>query len=136
MRRGALSGLQQLDQVEIIPSMTKRKDNPVATSTDRDLAMPTYIAMLRGINVSGKNTIKMESLRSSFATLGFNNIKTYVQSGNIVFEASNDSTASLSKRIEQKILHDFGFFSSCISEDIERSGANRQVQPISEESCD
>jgi uncharacterized protein (DUF1697 family) len=71
--------------------------------------MPTSIAMLRGINVSGHKVIKMELLRESFAALGFSNVKTYVQSGNVIFEASNDSVVSLSKKIEEKILRDFGF---------------------------
>lgn len=71
--------------------------------------MPVYIVMLRGVNVSGHNIIKMEQLRVSFAALGFSNVKTYVQSGNVVFEAAKDSAASLSRKIEQAILHDFGF---------------------------
>jgi uncharacterized protein (DUF1697 family) len=71
--------------------------------------MSNYIAMLRGINVSGHNIVKMEQLRASFAALGFSNVKTYIQSGNVVFEAAKDSAASLSKKIEQKILSDFGF---------------------------
>jgi uncharacterized protein (DUF1697 family) len=71
--------------------------------------MPNYIAMLRGINVSGHKIIKMEQLRASFATLGFSNVKTYVQSGNLVFEATNDPAASLGRKIEQKIMCDFGF---------------------------
>ena len=71
--------------------------------------MATYIAMLRGINVSGHKTIKMEQLRASLAELGFSNIETYVQSGNVVFEAANASAASLSTTIERKILRDFGF---------------------------
>jgi uncharacterized protein (DUF1697 family) len=71
--------------------------------------MPTYIAMLRGINVSGHKIIKMEHLRASFAALGCSNVKTYVQSGNVIFEAANDSTASLSERIERQISRDFGF---------------------------
>ena len=71
--------------------------------------MPSYIAMLRGINVSGHNIVKMEQLRASFAALGFSNVKTYIQSGNVVFEATNDSAASLSRKIGQTILRDFGF---------------------------
>lgn len=71
--------------------------------------MPTYIAMLRGINVSGHKIVKMERLRTSFGDLGFKNVKTYVQSGNVIFEAATASTASLSAKIEQKILGDFGF---------------------------
>jgi len=71
--------------------------------------MATFIAMLRGINVGGHNILKMEQLRASFAALGFSNVKTYVQSGNVVFDAANDSAAGLSKRIEQNIMLDFGF---------------------------
>ncbi len=71
--------------------------------------MSNYIAMLRGINVSGHNIIKMEQLRASFAALGVSNVKTYIQSGNVVFEAAKDSAASVSKKIEQMILRDFGF---------------------------
>jgi uncharacterized protein (DUF1697 family) len=72
--------------------------------------MPTYIAMLRGINVSGHNIVKMELLRASFAAMKFTNVKTYLQSGNVIFcEASNASAAGLAKKIQQKILADFGF---------------------------
>jgi uncharacterized protein (DUF1697 family) len=65
--------------------------------------------MLRGINVSGHHIIKMEHLRASLAELGFSNVETYVQSGNVVFKAANGSAAKLSADIEQKILRDFGF---------------------------
>src|SRR3954464_15698682 len=71
--------------------------------------MPTYIAMLRGINVSGHKLVKMDQLRASFEALGFQNVKTYVQSGNVVFEAGNDSVAGLSAKIMKRILRDFGF---------------------------
>ncbi len=65
--------------------------------------------MLRGINVSGHKIIKMERLRASFEVLGFRQAKTYVQSGNVVFEAGDASDASLSAKIEKSILTDFGF---------------------------
>ncbi len=71
--------------------------------------MPTYIAMLRGINVSGHKIVKMEKLRGSFSALGFGDVQTYVQSGNVVFEAKSDSAASVAKKIEEKIKRDFGF---------------------------
>jgi uncharacterized protein (DUF1697 family) len=70
---------------------------------------PAYAAMLRGINVSGHKIIKMEHLRASFEALGFYNVKTYVQSGNVVFESGINSTASLSDAIGKRILRDFGF---------------------------
>jgi uncharacterized protein (DUF1697 family) len=69
--------------------------------------MPTYIAMLRGINVSGHKPVKMELLRKSFAKLKCANVKTYVQSGNVVFEAPKDSTIRLEEKIEKQIERDF-----------------------------
>lgn len=64
--------------------------------------------MLRGINVSGHKIIKMERLRETFAELGFKNVRTYVQSGNVVFETDGPA-AGLSAKIEKKILKNFGF---------------------------
>lgn len=64
--------------------------------------MPIYIALLRGINVGG-NMLKMERLRKVCAELGWKNIRTYVQSGNIVFEAGKDSAhwiKTLERRLE------------------------------------
>jgi uncharacterized protein (DUF1697 family) len=71
--------------------------------------MLIYIAMLRGINVSGQKIIQMERLRASFEALGFLGVRTYVQSGNVIFEAAKDSSTSFTKRIKEKILRDFGF---------------------------
>lgn len=71
--------------------------------------MPTYIAMLRGINVSGQKIIKMDRLRASFEDLGFAEVKTYVQSGNVVFKTAKISADSLAKKIVQKIFDEFGF---------------------------
>jgi uncharacterized protein (DUF1697 family) len=77
--------------------------------------MPTYISMLRGINVGGHKRIKMDQLRKSFEALGFEQVKTYIQSGNVVFSGGKLSTAVLSRKIEAKILGDFGFSVSVIS---------------------
>jgi uncharacterized protein (DUF1697 family) len=71
--------------------------------------MVTYIAMLRGINVGPGKVVKMERLRTSFATLGFGEVRTYVQSGNVVFELERKSPAELTRTIEAKIQRDFGF---------------------------
>ena len=49
--------------------------------------MPTYVAMLRGINVGPGKIVKMERLRASFEALGFDGVRTYVQSGNVIFES-------------------------------------------------
>ncbi|MFZ0759992.1 MAG: DUF1697 domain-containing protein [Candidatus Sulfotelmatobacter sp.] len=77
--------------------------------------MPTYIAMLRGINVGGHKRIKMDKLRQSVEALGFEQVQTYIQSGNLVFKAGKVSASGLSERIEKRILADFGFSASVIS---------------------
>lgn len=66
--------------------------------------MKTYIALLRGINVSGKNIIKMEALKKMFFDLGFKKVKTYIQSGNVIFtNGQNLSKTVLSQLITSKI---------------------------------
>ncbi len=71
--------------------------------------MAAYIAMLRGVNVTGHNTIKMEVLRGLCQGLGFRNVETYVQSGNIVFQALLENPEAISKRIGETVLRPFGF---------------------------
>ena len=71
--------------------------------------MQTYIALLRGINVSGHKIIKMERLRQVLTELNFQNIATYIQSGNIIFESSIADSSDLEVQISQKILEHFGF---------------------------
>ncbi len=55
-----------------------------------------YIALLRGVNVGGKNKIKMAELRCALEAIGFSRVQTYIQSGNILFE-SNEREESLQK---------------------------------------
>ncbi|WP_303919647.1 DUF1697 domain-containing protein [Draconibacterium sediminis] len=71
--------------------------------------MKTYVAILRGINVSGKNKIKMDALKSSFSSLGFNQVQTYIQSGNVVFRYQEASSDNLEELINKQIRNDFGF---------------------------
>ena len=59
-----------------------------------------YVAFLRGINVSGKKLIKMQDLKRMFEGMGFANVKTYIQSGNVIFESLEKDTAALRKMIE------------------------------------
>ena len=64
---------------------------------------------MRGVNVTGHNTIKMEVLRGLCQGLGFRNVETYVQSGNIVFQALLENPEAISKRIGETVLRSFGF---------------------------
>jgi uncharacterized protein (DUF1697 family) len=65
--------------------------------------------MLRGINVTGTKPMKMEALRASFEALGFTNVRTYVQSGNVVFAATDRAAAPLASKIVARIKRDFGY---------------------------
>lgn len=71
--------------------------------------MTTYISILRGINVSGQKLIKMDALRKSYENLGFCNVTTYLQSGNVIFSANNAKPNELAQTITRQIERDFGF---------------------------
>ena len=68
-----------------------------------------YVALLRGINVTGKNMIKMETLRATLESLGFENVKSYINSGNLVFETAKTDDGKLAKKIHDVIEKEFGF---------------------------
>src|SRR3989442_2604382 len=86
--------------------------------------MTIYVAMLRGINVSGQKTIKMENLRVSFEALGFRRVRSYVQSGNVIFEATKASSDNLSKNVGEKSLSDFRFSDPLI---LRTSGSMKKI---------
>lgn len=67
-----------------------------------------YVAFLRGINVGGKNKIKMERLREICFALGFENVKTYINSGNVIFETKKSDDKKLAAKIEKAIENEFG----------------------------
>src|SRR5262245_57913137 len=74
---------------------------PVAAST-------TYAAFLRGINVGGKNAVAMAALKARFERLGFQDIVTYINSGNVVFRAADADARDLERRIDRVLSNDFG----------------------------
>ena len=71
--------------------------------------MEKYIAILRGINVSGSKMIKMDSLKLSMMELNFKKIETYIQSGNLIFEYAKTNQHNLADLIKHKIQESFGF---------------------------
>jgi uncharacterized protein (DUF1697 family) len=70
--------------------------------------MATRIALLRSVNVLGKNMIKMPELVRAFEKAGFKNVRTYIQSGNILFETKEESAVVLSAKIRELISKKFG----------------------------
>lgn len=71
--------------------------------------MKTHIALLRGINVTGHNKIKMAELKSLFIDLGFKNVTTYIQSGNIIFETNKLDTNSIEQQITLSVKKHFNY---------------------------
>jgi uncharacterized protein (DUF1697 family) len=69
--------------------------------------MNTYISILRGINVSGKNLIKIDSLKEIYEDLGFQKVQTYIQSGNVVFQSDESRIEELERKIYEAILKQF-----------------------------
>jgi uncharacterized protein (DUF1697 family) len=92
--------------------------------------MPIYIAMLRGINVGGHKRVEMSRLRASCEALGFEQVRTYIQSGNVIFQAGKNSTSALSRRMEEMLLSDFGFSVSVITRTSKEMGEAIQDNPF------
>ncbi|MCB9451117.1 MAG: DUF1697 domain-containing protein [Anaerolineaceae bacterium] len=75
--------------------------------------MPVYISLLRGINVGGNKKIRMAELKALYESLGFTNVQTLLQSGNVIFETAADP-AQLAAQIEAGVFNTFGFESKII----------------------
>lgn len=78
------------------------------------MPIQVYIALLRGINVSGQKLIKMENLRAAFTASGFHSVKTYIQSGNVIFTSEVADMQLLTLKIEKLIEDNFGFSTDVI----------------------
>jgi uncharacterized protein (DUF1697 family) len=71
--------------------------------------MTTHLALLRGINVSGHNMIKMDALKVSLENIGFQNVQTYIQSGNVFVDSEEENGPSVGFIIKQTIFKVFGY---------------------------
>lgn len=71
--------------------------------------MPVLISMLRGVNVTGHNKIKMDALRALYESLKFESPRTYIQSGNVIFRTRQKNFPALAKKIQKAIESTFGF---------------------------
>ena len=70
--------------------------------------MTTHLALLRGINVSGHNIIKMEALKTTLEAIGFQNVQTYIQSGNVFVDSDEENASKVGFMIKQEIFKVFG----------------------------
>jgi uncharacterized protein (DUF1697 family) len=76
--------------------------------------MASHVALLRGINVGGRNKVPMAELREVVASLGHTRVTTYIQSGNVLFTSPESDTAKLASSLEAAITDAFGIESSVV----------------------
>ena len=98
--------------------------------------MKTYIALFRGINVGGTNVLPMKDLVALLENIGSQNVKTYIQSGNAVFQNKEENASLLSKEIRAAIKKGYGFEPQVLllkPEELERAVASN---PFSEAECE
>ena len=87
----------------------KRTRRVGRSSRDAALESERYVALLRGINVGGNNIIAKDDLRRCFEDLGFTRVRTYIQSGNILFRAAEGETDQLTARVEAGLSERFSY---------------------------
>ena len=66
-----------------------------------------FVALLRGVNVGGNNMISMSALKESFTTIGFKDVASYINSGNLIFKSKEDDARKLEKKIEQMLSKEY-----------------------------
>jgi uncharacterized protein (DUF1697 family) len=92
----------------------------------------TYIALLRGINVGGNNKLPMRDLVTILEGLGLQNVKTYIQSGNVVFQSEQTDQAQLSQAITNAIRQRYGFGPYVLILDLKSYGDALAANPFPE----
>jgi uncharacterized protein (DUF1697 family) len=76
--------------------------------------MARYVALLRGINVGGKNPIPMPALKAAFEEHGFEDVRTHIQSGNVMFSTGTSKQAELTRRVERMLSAAFPYEASVV----------------------
>src|SRR5215210_592345 len=76
--------------------------------------MARYVALLRGINVGGKNLIPMPALKTAFQDAGFDDVRTYIQSGNVLFSAPTASSSALTTQVETMLRKAFDHYAASV----------------------
>jgi uncharacterized protein (DUF1697 family) len=95
---------------------------------DYDASMHTWVVLLRGINVGGKNVIPMQDLRASFDQMGFADPQTYIQSGNVLIDAPSKPSATGVRRIESGLSEAFGYDARVVV--LDRTQMRRVVRDV------
>ncbi|NAS12759.1 DUF1697 domain-containing protein [Poritiphilus flavus] len=95
--------------------------------------MTTYIALLRGINVSGQKKIRMLDLKHCFERSGYSEVTTYIQSGNVVFKVKKSDVIKIADDIHDAIQTTFGFDVPVVVLEVDELRSILDVNPFSED---
>jgi uncharacterized protein (DUF1697 family) len=98
--------------------------------------MARQIALLRGINVGGRRKVPMAGLRELMSELGYEDVRTYVQSGNVVFTGPDAAPEKVARRLEQAIETTFGFDVAVVVRSRDELAAVVRADPLGDEATD
>jgi uncharacterized protein (DUF1697 family) len=98
--------------------------------------MPTYVALLRGVNLGGNQVMKMEPLRAAFEEAGFKDVRTYIQSGNVVFTSPKRKVPELMAKVEELIERGFGFRPGVVIRSADEMRDAVQANPFPQEAVE
>ena len=90
-----------------------------------------YVALLRGINVGGKNKVAMKDLKEAFEEAGMEDVRTYINSGNVIFSSTVRGRARLVELLEEAIAERFGFDIDVVVRDLKAMKAMAKALPKS-----
>jgi uncharacterized protein (DUF1697 family) len=93
-----------------------------------------YVALLRGINVGGNNLVSMKSLKENFERLGFESVRTYINSGNVIFTAPETDPQVLEARLDRMLAQQYGLKGGTVVRD--RRDIARVVKALAQEKTD
>ena len=88
-----------------------------------------YVALLRGVNVGGKNKVEMKQLKAVFEEAGMTSVRTYINSGNVIFSTTTRGRPRLIKLLEDAIAKRFGFRVNVLVRDVKKMRAVVKAMP-------
>ena len=77
------------------------------SSRSKEARLNVFVALLRGVNVGGNNIISMKELKERFEGIGFENVSTYINSGNVIFTSEDSEARKLEEKIEKMLVEEF-----------------------------
>ncbi|HSX32452.1 MAG TPA: DUF1697 domain-containing protein [Candidatus Saccharimonadales bacterium] len=95
------------------------------------MTLTVYVAFLRGINVGGKSKVPMAQLKACFEDMGFSNVRTYINSGNVIFTAADTNSRALEAVIEPALEKAFSFPITVVVRSMSEMEATMQCVPKS-----